>query len=240
MDKLKTTLKTIAQWVMLLVLGSVGLIEAGSVTLYQQALVAEKNVGDLETALQLYEQILVDIKSEDVWIANQVRERVAILRKRLGLPKKVDAQQLPNETQYFRQMLFSRSQTRREPSPYLQAIDRQFSDLKSRLGVDRSARNEPEIFRKLYWIETQFHKARRILGIQSFSEKIVEVAARRRQLRPMNFVGLFQAGLNAEKGTGDFEVAIGYYQRALNRAPETTFKVQINKRLAFCQQQMKP
>lgn len=240
MDNLNTALRTIAQWVMLLMIGSVGWAEANGATLYQQALVAEKNVGDWETALQLYEQILVDVKGEDAWMVDRVRERVAVLRERIDLPKKVGAQGVFNETRSIRQEFFSRNQIRREPSSYVQVVDRQFSDWKSRLGVDRSARNEPEFFRKLSWIETQFHKTRRALGIQSFSEKIAEAAARRRQTRPMNFAGLFQAGLGAEKGAGDFEVAIGYYQRALDMMPETAFKIQIHKRLAFCLQQMQP
>ena len=235
MDTLKTALRTIAQWVMLLMIGFVGWVEAGSVDLYQQALVAEKNAGDLQTALGLYEQILETVTGEDAWMVDQVRGRVVVLRERLGLPKRVEG---PSVTSSFQQV-FMRDQTRLRSAPYVSEIDRHVLDWKAQLGVDRFV-GEPEALLEHSWIEVQFHKMRKALGVQSFSEKLAMVADQRRQLRPMGLVTLFQAGLHAEKGVGDFNTAVIYYRRALEIASPDVYKVLIERRLAFCQQQVQP
>jgi len=236
MDTFRIVLKTLAQWVMLL--GVVGVVEADTMVLFQQALVTEKGEGDLKRALQLYEQVCDEAQGGQVWVVTQARDRMVVLRERLGLPRARDVQASSTMAASFRDLL-SRDVSTRKALSYLQAVDVRLLDLKSQMGVDRFEQTRRDGVPKPIWIEVQFHKVRKMLGIQSFSEKLAEAAEKRRRLRPMGVAELFQAGLDAEKGLGDFKGAVGYYRRALEGVVDMDLKVQIDDRLAFCQRQMR-
>jgi len=228
MRKLRIGWMIIAQWIIL-----VSCLEAGTAALYQEALVAEKSAGDLRQALQLYEQVAVQATGDEVWLANRARVQIDLLRERLGLPKWVD----PNDTQKnsvtFRQ-LFQRDFSARSRSSYFQAFD-----LRSRFKVDRFATDQSEYVHKRSWFVAWFDALRRDLGIQSFAEKIAVAAEQRRRLRPMTVEALFQAGLDAEKRLGDFELAVSYYDRAVERSPDDMLQAQLLKRLNFCREQIR-
>lgn len=233
MRKLRMVWMIIAQWIML-----VGMLEAGPATLYQEALIAEKMSGDVKRALQLYEQIAVQATGDEAWLANRARFQIDLLRERLGLPKWVAPKDARTTGVSFRQ-LFQRDFLERSRSSYFQDFDQQLVDLRSRFKIERFRLDQPEDVQARSWFVVWFDRLRQGLGIQSFAEKIAEAAEHRRRLRPMTVVALYQAGLDAEKRLGDFEGAVGYYDRALNQTSDEALHAQIVNRLDFCRSRVK-
>lgn len=215
-------------------LGFVTNVAAGVMPQYQQALALEKQSGDLEKALQIYEQVAREATGDEVWVAQHARDRIAILRKQLGVSEWEENSAFENRNAIFRQ-LFQRD-LNQNPSSYLQAIDQQVLNLRTQLGIQEMTSRIQELPTEKNWLELQFHKYRKALGIQSFEDHLALAAQKRRQLRPLNGFALYQAGLVAEKGFGDYEVAVGYYQRALEMVSDTQVEVQIQERLSYCQQ----
>lgn len=235
-----------------------GVWAESAILLFQDALIREKALGDLAAAAKGYRAVL-DLYREgrvDTRLALRARKRLDLLKGRFdlemdqdvsvdesGLPK-LETDRTTQELQALREAfgieaLLPGVELGRQIGPVqpvwalarrIQAIGALDSAGPSkRLDRTNRKRDPVEDFGR------RMVRLKEALGLGGLAEYYAVWYKKKHRSRPMQPVDFYWAGLMAEKDRGDFEAALGFYQRALAQVHlSPQLERQIRHRLDFC------
>ncbi len=236
--------------------------------LFQAALTAEKDRGDLRAAVDLYEAVVEHYRSGqgDARLAAHSQTRLRVLRQHLGiegipavtihpelrLNKGLDV--AARRFQALREALGVKSISERiteisrqtEPDPAVGPLERRIQAFRTWLGIHGMAElmSDPEEYfkrrREVGPVERRVKAFIKALGMRGLPELMEEIQRNRRPPRPVSPVEFYQSGLTMEKGEGDLRAAVALYQQALDLADQIApdLKEQIRRRLALCRKRL--
>jgi len=238
---------------------SLPLFAETDVAVFQAALMEEKGGGDLAAAVERYEAVLGLYRKgrADARLAARSQQRLALLRRRLGLAHasepaldaEVDStvggdlavQRLLALREAFgiRDVPGRIAESRYRITPVYpegtlaRQIQVAVSDVKGEVPAG------PRLDEKGNVLYRQIMALRKTLGIRGIPERFEALKKRRLEGYPWRPDEFYQAGLIEEKGRGDLGTAVVLYRQALEGDTlEGGFATQVRQRIARCRERL--